>query len=755
MSEKIRSRSSSLSSGGSGRSSPHSTDVSWDSLSRHSKSKKKEKKSRKKDSIVLEEELFAHAKRLGKDSTKRLKKLLEKADPSTVFSQRTSSGQTLLHVLASEGQLDALKWLIETKGHDICFNMRDSTGGWTELHLATMEKRLDVIELLLDHNQVDPMVVSDSNGNIALHYLARHSFSEEEQVQANRIISRMLSRGVDINFENGLGETPLSWAVLKGTPQTVNFLLQRGADINSLNSFRETCMHYACRRGDVRVVMALMSHKAAPVILDVDGHEGTPLAVAMNYGHFNVVAFLNGFENEREFRKKTALLDGLRVAASSSFLRLCDISKVSLAAKTFRDAAQSESVWKKLFRLKFPMLYQRLAGNLSIIWKDEYKNALTGENYMPDDLLNASINLIPFLEKSPTTGMKITKSTSKVVKELLKSSSASELPPPVSANQLHWNLKLEEQVKELKDEISALRRQLNDEKDKRTHLEKLVHENSASPKISPVIGKGRNPSISESPELAVPTAVLKPGIPKPIPSVLEPNPGAFTPVSPRPERSLSDSSSSSFSSLSRTSSASAPTTPLRYVPISRAVSAPVPPVAPVPSPEAAGSVEELRDLLRGPIEDFKAQLNSSHLRPEVDTPSSLDGAFSQLERKIVLQMEKVANEIRSQFRTELDQTKREIRRSLIKEQIMMELNSNRKTRRDSDPLLSSSSPGESPITSPSRPIRTLTFTAPINIPIASELATTSPAPLTTSSLQTPTKSKSAVLLSSLVRKEHK
>ena len=59
-----------------------------------------------------------------------------------------SSGETALHRCSQQGWLNLVTTCLEA-GEDI--NVRDNAG-WTPLHEATAKNRVEVVELLLNHN---------------------------------------------------------------------------------------------------------------------------------------------------------------------------------------------------------------------------------------------------------------------------------------------------------------------------------------------------------------------------------------------------------------------------------------------------------------------------------------------------------------------------------------------------------------------------------------------------------------------------
>ncbi len=84
------------------------------------------------------------------------------------------------------------------------------------MHIAALEKKIEVLEFLIKQDKVDAGIASNEK-NTVLHYFVRQSFTADEQLLANNLIKNMVKRGAGLDSQNEVGETPIFLAVLKGT----------------------------------------------------------------------------------------------------------------------------------------------------------------------------------------------------------------------------------------------------------------------------------------------------------------------------------------------------------------------------------------------------------------------------------------------------------------------------------------------------------------------------------------------------------
>ncbi|SFJ66412.1 ankyrin repeat domain-containing protein [Thermoflavimicrobium dichotomicum] len=165
--------------------------------------------------------------------------------------------------------------------------------GQTPLMKQVDEKRLDVVQLLLEHGT--NIHAQDEEGNSALHYAVQRRSVREEMVQL------LLEHGADPNLPNHKGETPLHWAIMesdidkaalfmnstsvkdwKGKPSIVKQLLDAGGDPNIQDHRGQTPLHWAVFGDHWEMVDLLLNHGASLLIRSHDGKRPQHMADRRN-----------------------------------------------------------------------------------------------------------------------------------------------------------------------------------------------------------------------------------------------------------------------------------------------------------------------------------------------------------------------------------------------------------------------------------------------------------------------------------------
>lgn len=220
-----------------------------------------------------------------KSFTKMLKKAIH-------VDQIDSKGQSILHICCSRGMTDFVKLLIK-RGADV--NLQDAMG-YTPLHIAAIERRIDVCQLLVEAKTIDVNLTTKEHSNV-LHYLARVPVDENDLVGFRRVLDSLLEKGINPNRVNAHLEAPIHFACMKSNVQSVALLLERGADCNLPTALNETPLHYAVRAGSSKLVRMLMENGADPTF-QADDECATPVDVAEQYQCADVLACLQSIIEE-------------------------------------------------------------------------------------------------------------------------------------------------------------------------------------------------------------------------------------------------------------------------------------------------------------------------------------------------------------------------------------------------------------------------------------------------------------------------
>ncbi|WP_373716039.1 ankyrin repeat domain-containing protein [Roseateles sp.] len=163
-------------------------------------------------------------------------------DPSAIHA-RTSLGETPLHFLCVENQIDAVQALIQ-RGADV--NTVNEVGS-TPLSDACSLAYLDLVRLLLAS---DAVLWLDGQHDPTLHQAVRGGDVE--------IVRLILDAGANVNELADLSEAPLHLAVEDDKVEIAELLLARGADPALKRIFDESALDVALLHGSERC-LALLS----------------------------------------------------------------------------------------------------------------------------------------------------------------------------------------------------------------------------------------------------------------------------------------------------------------------------------------------------------------------------------------------------------------------------------------------------------------------------------------------------------------
>ena len=131
------------------------------------------------------------------------------------------NGLTLLHIAVINGDLDAVKRLVEEKANIETKNRR----GYTPLQYALLREHVEVAQYLIESGAV--IDEKNSEGATLLHLAAAKGLTE--------IVKIFNDRNLDKNARDNKLRTPLHDAIRKGHVEVARYLIANGADMNALD----------------------------------------------------------------------------------------------------------------------------------------------------------------------------------------------------------------------------------------------------------------------------------------------------------------------------------------------------------------------------------------------------------------------------------------------------------------------------------------------------------------------------------------
>ena len=194
-----------------------------------------------------------------------------------MFSCRPE-GWTSLHLAAQEGKLETVKLLIQ-HGAEIEARSNDRR---TPMHLACLKGHADVVQYLIQQNA--SCNVTDASNWTPLIEAANGGFLP--------LVKIFINRQVDLNVQNEpRKESALYRACLGRYEDVALYLLEKGGDPMLTDTSQNTCLHIAAETGLTLVVQEMVNNHSADIYAkNKDG--ATPLTLSCQRGHQETVAFL-------------------------------------------------------------------------------------------------------------------------------------------------------------------------------------------------------------------------------------------------------------------------------------------------------------------------------------------------------------------------------------------------------------------------------------------------------------------------------
>ena len=152
----------------------------------------------------------------------------------------------------------------------------DRLWGERPIHNAAYKGALKKVKKIIEKDPTQ-LNIQDGMGNTPLYYASIKGHTE--------IVKYLLAHGADIELGNDLGERPLQQAAKFGHHSTVKTLLEHGAAVNCKDKFGLTPLHKAVLWDNKELVNILLSNGAD--VNSRDEHANTPLHRAVIQNNYN------------------------------------------------------------------------------------------------------------------------------------------------------------------------------------------------------------------------------------------------------------------------------------------------------------------------------------------------------------------------------------------------------------------------------------------------------------------------------------
>ena len=187
---------------------------------------------------------------------------------------------TPLMVAARAGRQEVVKQLLQ---HRVSIDIRDHEGN-SALDHATQNGHEPIVQIL------EPLIYKQIVRSEKLQEGDQELFIKSAENNRLPWVKLLINKGINVNFQNGLGSTSLIMASTNGHLDMVKLLVANGGNLNLKNQGGETPLMKASEHGHLDIVKLLVD-KGAKVDFQ-DAEEKTALDRATQNRHEDIVTFL-------------------------------------------------------------------------------------------------------------------------------------------------------------------------------------------------------------------------------------------------------------------------------------------------------------------------------------------------------------------------------------------------------------------------------------------------------------------------------
>ena len=157
---------------------------------------------------------------------------------------------TPLWYVLTEDKFDIATTLLH---HGAELNFKDSEGN-TPLHFACRNRKLNLLEYLMEKSHLIDFGSTDVEGNTALHLACLHGFAEG--------VRTLLTTRLSVDAKNTNGYPALHLACYYGYIDIIRSLIRAGADLECRDSMGNACIHIAFLASSADVLFTLLDFGA-------------------------------------------------------------------------------------------------------------------------------------------------------------------------------------------------------------------------------------------------------------------------------------------------------------------------------------------------------------------------------------------------------------------------------------------------------------------------------------------------------------